>query len=61
MQLSSELRNLIASLPENFYGHIELAIQNGETGVVRVTQTHNMKNSRETRSTENGLGTSHRK
>ena len=62
MRITPELQSLFASLPDDFFGHVELSIQNGETGVVRVTQTHNMKNSRETRRTENGIGTSqHRK
>ena len=51
MQISPELRRLLESLANDFFGSIELSVQNGQAGVARVVQTHNLKqSSREPRS-----------
>lgn len=42
MQISDELKRLLADLPDDFFGNVELAIQNGCCGVVKVTETHKL-------------------
>lgn len=47
--ISIELRRVLESLPQDFFGSVEIGYQCGSSTHVRVTQTHVLKPSRSNR------------
>lgn len=50
MQLTPELLQILESIPQDFFGNIEISAMNGHPGVVKITQTYKLP-SRDSRGT----------
>jgi hypothetical protein len=40
--MTEELRKVFSTLPPGFFGTVEVSYQNGNPGVVKITQTHKL-------------------
>jgi hypothetical protein len=52
--MNQELQKLIANLPADFFGTVEIGVQNGIAVTARVTQTYKLSTSRGNRDSVNG-------
>ena len=49
MQITPELKGVLEAIEPNFFGSVEIGIQNGYPGTAKVITTYKLTNSRENR------------
>jgi len=49
MQITTELKRVLEEIEPNFFGSIEIGIQNGYPGTAKITTTYKLTTSRENR------------
>jgi hypothetical protein len=49
MLITAELKRVLDSIDPNFYGSVEIGVQNGIPGTAKITTTYKLKQSRENR------------